>query len=196
MEGLDACLLHDVVGAIGVECLDVHAEAFGDAGDVAAYLTECLEPEVLALEFEAGGAGIHVAGCHDAHAEDELGDGVGVLSGSVLGDDAMGGGCGEVDVIVSGTGAYDDLEVAGCVEHLGVDLVGADDERVGIGDGGEKVGAGGVFLKEGELVAGVFDDLADAVDCHSGKWLLGGYKNFFHNLTAINVCIQSLSLPR
>ena len=145
VEGLDAFALNLVVGHEHVEGGDVHAEALGDASHVAAYLAEGVDAEGLALEFGAGFAVVAVAGHEDEHAEYELGDGVGVLAGGVHDADAALGGGGQVDVIVAGAGTNDDFQLGSGGHDFAVNLVGADDETLDIGDCLEEVFAGALL---------------------------------------------------
>ena len=59
------------------------------------------------------------------------------------------------------------------VDDLIGNLVGADDEGVGVGHGGVEFIDVGVFLEEGQLVAVLLDHFADAVDGHLGEGFLG-----------------------
>ena len=137
MERLDAGFFHHFVGAIGVESLDVHAETFGNAGNVAAYLAEGLDAEMLALELKARSACIHIAGGHHAHAEHKFRNGVGVLAGSIFGNNPIFGRGLEVDVVITSACTDHNFKVLGSIEHFGIDFVRADDQTVGIGDSGQ-----------------------------------------------------------
>ena len=78
----------------------------------------------------------------------------------------MGGAGGQVEVVETGAGAHDDLQVLGGFHDGGRHFVGADDQGVGIGDGGDQFGFTGIFFEQGEGMSVLFGDLADAV--HGG----------------------------
>ncbi len=164
----------DLLGAHeGVVGVDIHAEALGDAGHIASHVTEGEDTQLLALELGAALAVVEVADGIDEQTHDELSNGVAVLAGGVHGDDAAGGASLEVEVVVAGAGAHNDLQVLGVVDDLFGHLVGADDEGVGILDGLVEVVHVGIFLKEGKLVAVLLDNFLDTVNSHFGKRFLG-----------------------
>ncbi len=192
VERLNACFGDDLLRAIGVEGRHVHAEAFGDAGDVAADLTEGVDAELLAFELAAALAVIAVAGHHDGHTEHEFGNGVGVLAGGVLNHYAMGCGSGEVDIVVAGACAHNDLEILGGVEYLVVDFVGADNKTFDVGDSFQKFSFLGVFFKKNHLHSGAFDDFADAVDGCCCERFFGCDQYLCHGLTVFFEVVHSL----
>ena len=166
-------------GAEGVVGLDVHAESLGDAGHVAAYVAESEQTEGLALEFGARLAVVEVAHGIDEQAHHEFGHGVGVLARRVHGHHVVSRGGGQVDVVVTGTGAYDDFQLLGGGKDGLVHLVGADDEGVGVGHGVEQLLLFSVFLQECQLGAGLFHHFADAADGDGGEGFFGCNK-YFH----------------
>ena len=170
----------------------VHAEAFGYAGYIAAYLPEGVYAECFAFELGSGGAVIEVARHHYHHAECQLGYGVGVLPGCV--HDTYTVCCGglEVDVVVSGSGAYYYFEVGSGVHYLGVDDVAAYDDAIDIGYGGEQLGLIGVFFEEHKLGACAFYDFAYAFYCNGSKGFLGSNK-YLHGF-GFSVVLRNLSL--
>ena len=173
-DGFGHARLVDLVG--GEECIvgiNIHAEAFGDAGDVASHVTEGEDAEFLAHEFGAGFSVIEVTDGVDEHAHDEFGNGVAVLAGGVHGNNAASGASLEVEVVVTGTSADDDFKVFGVVDDFFGNLVGADDEGVGIGNGFVKVVHVGIFLEEGQGVAVFLNNFADTVDGNFGEGFLG-----------------------
>ena len=74
-----------------------------------ANLSECLKTECLIAQFETRCSSEVVAGSHDGHSEYKFGNCVGVLSRGVLDNRTGGSGSGKIDIVVAGTGAYDDL---------------------------------------------------------------------------------------
>ena len=131
------------------------------------------DAEFLAHEFGAGFSVIEVTDGVDEHAHDEFGNGVAVLARGVHGDDATGGASLEVEVVETGAGADNNLQVIGVVDNLFGHFVGADDEGVGIGNGFVKVVHVGIFLEEGQGVAVFLNNFADTVDGNFGEGFLG-----------------------
>ena len=94
----------------------------------------------------------------------ELGDSVGVLTGSVHGYDAsLGAGC-QVEVVITCAGTYDNLQLGSGCDHFLGHLVGADDKGVSIGYSCVELLYIGIFLESCKLVAAFLDDLADLVN--------------------------------
>ena len=157
--------LVDLVG--GKECIvsiDFHAEAVGDTGHVASHITEGEDTQFLALELGAGLAVVEITDGEDEQTHDQLGNSIAVLAGGVHGDDAASGAGGEVEVVEAGASADDNLEVLGVVNHFLGDLVGADDEGIGIGNGSVELVDRGIFFEESQGVAVLLNNFADAVD--------------------------------
>ena len=95
------------------------------------------------------------------------------------------GGC-EVDIVITGTCAHHDFEVAGSVEHLGVNFVGADDESIHIGNSGQKIGLGCVLLEKYEFGTGTLDNFTHTVNRNGGKRFFGCYEYFHINAVSRN----------
>lgn len=70
MNGLYACFKHYGVGAVGVEGRCLHFKSVSYPGYVSSDLAECVDAEVFAFEFDAGGAVVHVSSHHYGHSED------------------------------------------------------------------------------------------------------------------------------
>ena len=92
--GVNTGLLDDLGGAVGVEGVDLHAEALGDASHIATHVAEGEDSQFLAQQLRAALAVIETANCHHQQSKHQLGHGVGVLAGSVLGYHVVGGGSG------------------------------------------------------------------------------------------------------
>ena len=75
----------------------------------------------------------------------------------------------KVDIVVTGPGAHHDLEFLGRVEHLGIHLVGPDDECLHIFHRFKQLGLLGVFLQQEQFVTGVFHFFSDTLDGGSRK---------------------------
>ncbi len=163
-DGVNASLFNLLGGDELVESVDIHAKAFGDAGHVATHVAEGQQTELLAHQFAAALAVVEVTDGIDQHAHDEFGNGVAVLARGVHGDDATGGASLEVEVVVTGTGADDDLQVLGVVDDFLRHLVGTHDEGVGVGNGGIEVVHVGIFLEESQLVTVLFDDFSNSIN--------------------------------
>lgn len=111
----------------------------------------------------------------DGHTEDELGYCIGVLARGVHDTYVVGRGCGQVDIVVAGSGTYYDFQVLGSVEHFGVDNVAAHDDAVDIFHGVEQFGLFAVFFEEYQLHAGAFYFFANAFYRNGGKGLICCY---------------------
>ena len=121
--GMHPGSLYGVGGAECVVCRHLHAESLGDACHVASHVAEGEDAQFLALQLRTSLAVVEVAHGEHQQSEHQFGNGVGVLSGCVLSHHVVSRGCGEVDVVVAGACTHHDLQVLGCVEHLGVHLV-------------------------------------------------------------------------
>ena len=172
----DAVLLHGFHGGgEGIIGIDVHAEALGDAGDVAAHVSVGVDTQLLAFQLRAGRAVIQVAGGHHHQAESQFGHGVGVLSGRVHHADMMGGGRSEVYIVITCACTDNNLQLLGGVKDFGVHHIAADDEGVGIGHCLQQLGLFAIFLQQGEFIPCCFYLFADAVHGYLRERLVGCY---------------------
>ena len=78
----------------------------------------------------------------------------------------------EVDVVVTSTSTHHNLQLLGSVEHLGVDLVRADNHGIGILHCVEQLCLLSIFLEQHELIAGCLNFCFDTIDSCCCKWLL------------------------
>ena len=163
VNSVNASLFDDILGAESVVGINLHAEAFGNASHVAANVTESQDTEFLAHELCTGLAVVEVSHGKNHHTEHEFGNGIGVLSGSVLHNNALVFGISGVDVVVAGTGTNNDFQVGGSVEHLRSNLVRANDERIGILHGIEQLSLFCIFFEQYEFIACTFDFFSDAL---------------------------------
>ena len=170
-----------LIGEEGIDGLDLHPECRSLAADEPADVAEGLDTQGLALDLGACGGG-ELGARHENHQRDgQFRDGVAVLSGGILHDDAMGRGGGKVHIVIAGACTHDDLEPFRGVQHLCGHLVGTDDHRIGIRDGSDQVGLLRIFLKGDEFMPRGFDDFPDTGDGGRGKGFLGS-KKYFHSL--------------
>ena len=88
----------------------------------------------------------------------------------------MCGGCGEINIVVACSSANYYLQLRCSTEHFSVDLVGANDECVGVFHCLEELSLLSVFLKNGQLVTSLGDYFLDALNGLRGKGLFGCYK--------------------
>ena len=79
----------------------------------------------------------------------------------------------QVDVVIAGTGAHDDFQVFGGVEHLGVDDVAAHDDAFDIFHGFEQFGFFTVFFEEHQFQSGTFDFFFDTFYRNGCKRFVG-----------------------
>ena len=86
------------------------------------------------------------------------------LPGGVHSDDATGGASLEVEVVVTGASADNDLQVFGVVDDLFGNLVAADDKSVSIFNGFVEVVHVGIFLEKSQSVAVLLNHFANAVN--------------------------------
>ena len=121
--GVNTGLLDDLCRAESIVGVNLHAKAFGNAGNIAANVTESKYTQFLAHQFSTGLAIVEVTYGEDKQTEDQLGHGIGILSWGVLGYDLVGSSGSQVDVVVAGTGTNNYLQLLGSVEHLGIYLV-------------------------------------------------------------------------
>ena len=171
-----------VRGEERIEAEDLHVEAGGAAGDLAADAAQADDAERLAGELGADElAALPLAGAHAGVGGGDVpgqghqqGDGVlggadGVAAGRVHDDDALARGGGHVDVIHADAGADDGPQLAGIFQQLGRDLgAAADDHAVGRPQGslaGAALEAGPVVHLEAglsqQVEAGGFEFVAD-----------------------------------
>ena len=75
----------------------------------------------------------------------------------------MGGGGGEVDVVVTGTSTNHDLQLLGGVEHLGVNLIRTDDQGVGFFHSLQELSLLSIFLEQHQLIAGCLNLCLNAI---------------------------------
>ncbi len=174
--------LIDLVG--GEECvisINFHTEAFGDAGNIASNITESEDTKFLAHQLAAALSVVEIADAENEQTHNELSNGIAVLARGVHCDDATGGASLKVEVVESGASADNDLQLFGVVDDLFGDLVAADDESVGIGNGCVEVVHVGIFLEKSQSVAILLNHFADAVNGHFCERFFGSYE-YFHCL--------------
>ena len=117
-----------------IEADDLHVEAGGPAGDLAADAAQADDAERLAGELRAdelaalplagwtaGVGGGDVAGQGHEQGDGLLGGADGVAAGRVHDDDALARGGGDVDVVHADAGADDGPQLAGVFEQVGGD---------------------------------------------------------------------------
>lgn len=158
----------------------------GNAGYVLCHGSEGEQTDFLAHEFGAGSAVEHVARSVNQKADNEFGYGVGVLSGGVHHHYVVGRGGFEVDIVVTGTGAYHDFQILTGFDNFGVDFVGTDDDGVHVGYGCEEFFLFGVFFKQHYFVAYGLENVLNTLNGHGGKGFFGSNQNFLHCVFGIN----------
>ena len=157
----------------GVVGDDVHAQRLTLAPHEFAHIAVGVDAEGLALYLRTRTGRKAVARHEDHHGERQLGHGVGVLPRGIHHHDTARRGGREIHVVVTRTGTNHDFEVLRRPDDFGRHLVAADNERIDIGHGGQQLGLVGIFFKQGQFIARVLDDPADAVDSLLGKRLFG-----------------------
>jgi len=148
---LDAIGLSDLSLDEGIEGVDLHAEALGDATHSTSDSTIGLKTKLAATELIAALAREATTEGHDGKTKGNLSDSVGVLARSVHDDDALGRAGLQIDGIVASTSTDDDLQSRSVLKELSVDLVRANDHGIGGGKLGIELGALLVALAEDKL---------------------------------------------
>ena len=123
LHGVNTCSLDDICRAEGIISRYFHTEALSDAGYIATYITKCQDTQLLTLQLTASLAIVEITNGKYQQAEYQLGYSVGVLTRSILSYYVVSSSSSQVDIIITSTGANDDLQVLGSVEYLGVSLV-------------------------------------------------------------------------
>ena len=136
--------------------LDLHSEGGSLLANEPSDIAEGLDADSLAENLSTCGRGELVAAHVNHHCNGELGHGIGVLAGSILNDNSVGSGSGEIDIVESGTCAYYNLELRSGVKHTCRNLVRADYHRLDICNGSHEFILTCIFLKENDLIAGLF----------------------------------------
>mmetsp|Transcript_57833 Transcript_57833/g.146714 ORF Transcript_57833/g.146714 Transcript_57833/m.146714 type:complete len:233 (+) Transcript_57833:728-1426(+) len=148
----------------GVVCEGLHAEALGKLLHGARHGAEAVERHRLPGQLEAARAVVVVAGARQHHAEDKLCNCIGVLPGGVHGHHVLRRGRFQVNVVVSRTRPYNDLQLRRSIEHRGIHYVAPDDHGIHILDALEQLGLGFVVLELFQRVLRVVQNLYDLTD--------------------------------
>ena len=159
----DWCRTECVVG------IDLHSKALGNACHVAAHIPESEDAQLLSHQFGSRLAIIEIAYGKNEKSEHKFGNGIGVLSGSVLGYNMMGRGGFKVDVVIAGTGPNDDFQLFGCAQHFFIHLVRTDNQRVGILHSIQELCFFRVFFKQGHFVSCKFYFFANTFNSLAGE---------------------------
>ena len=144
-----------------------------------------MNTDTLALQLASRTCGELVAGHIYHHAQSQLGYGIRVLAGSVHNYDALGLCGGQIDIVVTGACTYYDTQFRCCGQHLGRNLVAADDEALDICHGFEKLCLVGIFLKQDSLVSRIGEYRLDALHGLVCEGLFGCYE-YFHRFACFN----------
>ena len=162
-----AILLDRLVVDEGIEGEDLHPEAVSHFGDVDADVSIGVDADLLAAKLGSRFAVVVVAGAHDHHAEDELRHGVRVLSGCIHGDDILLSCLCTVDVVKSGSGADDDLQLFGGIQDLRGDFVTADDHCIRVDNCSQQIRLVRIAFEELDIVFCCLEDFGELFD---GRW--------------------------
>ena len=103
--------------------LDLHSEGGSLLANEPSDIAEGLDADSLAGNLGTGSRSELVAAHVNHHCNGELGHGIGVLAGSILDDNSVSGGGGEIDIVESGTCAHYDLELRSGVQNTCRNLV-------------------------------------------------------------------------
>ena len=171
LHGVNTCSLDDICRAEGIISRNIHTEALGDASDITTHVTKCQDTQLLTLQLTASLAIVEITNCENQQTEYQFGYSVGVLTRSILGYYVVSSSSSQVDIIITSTGANDNLEVLGCVEHLGISLVRTDNHRIHILHGIEKLSLLCIFFEQYEFIACSLYFFLNALDSSCCEWL-------------------------
>ena len=171
LHGVNTGSLNDISWAECIVGSYLHTEALGDASHVATHVTESQDTQLLALQLRACLAVVEITNGENQQTENQLGNGVGVLTRSILSHHVVSSSSSQVDIIITGTGANDDLEVLGSVEHLGISLVRTDNHRIHILHSIEKLSLLCIFFEQHQFVACSLYFFLNALDSSCCEWL-------------------------
>ena len=194
-----ASSLNNLLRAECVVSINFHTEACSDASHVATYITESQDTELLALELCARLAIIEIAHSENQQSEYQFGNGVRILSRSVLCHHLMGCSRLEVDIIVACTCANYYFELLCCIEHLSVNFIRTDNHSISILNSVEELSFFCIFFKQHEFVACTFYYFFNTLYSSCCKRFFGCYE-YFHNrflyrLNYLGSYILGLSSP-
>jgi len=166
----------------GIEGVDLHAEALGDATDAASDSTIGLKTKLTATELIAALAAEATTDGHDSKTKGNLSNSVGVLARGVHDNDALGRAGSKVDGIITSTSTDDDLQSRSVLKKLSVDLIRTDDHGISSGKLSKEVLTLGIALAENKLevslvLLGKLLDLSNRV---LGERLLGSNNDGMH----------------
>ena len=154
---------------------NVHTKALRDAGDIVGHIAIGVQTDGLAFQFRTGLTREAAAHLHQQHTEYELGYRIGILARRIHHYDIVRCSCGQVDIIISGPGAYNDFQLLGGIEHCCVDFVAAHNERVDVRYGVQQLLAVGVFLQKEQFSSLALDNFTDSRDSHRSERFFCGY---------------------
>jgi len=168
----------------GIEGVNLHAEALGDAAHSTGNSTISLKTKLAATELIAALASEATTDGHDCKTKSDLSDSIGVLAGGVHDDDALGSAGREIDGIVASTSTNDDLKSRSVLKELSVDLIRTDDHGISSGKLSVEILTLGIALAENKLEIsleglGKFFDLSNRV---LGERLLSSNNDGMHLL--------------
>ena len=120
---LNASSLNSLLRAESVVCINFHLEALSDASHVSTYVAESENTELLALQLATRLAVVEVAHAVNEQTEHELCHSIRVLTRCVLNNNVLLLSVSTVDIVVTGTGTYNDFKLLCSVKHLWCNLV-------------------------------------------------------------------------
>ena len=159
--------------AESIVSVDVHANALGDAGYIAADIAVSVDTEALALQFSTR-TGVEQVTEHVNHQTgSQFSHSVRVLSRGIHGHDFVFGASRQVEIVVTGAGANHDLQVLGVFNDFLGHFVRTNNQSVGISHGFVQIVHIRVLFQQSQFEAGFFHNLTDSVHGSLGKRLFG-----------------------
>ena len=174
VDGLGAAGDDLLVGEERVQGGDGHAQGLRLLADQPAHVAVGLDAQALALQLGPRRRGEMRAGHVDHQAEGEFRHSVRVLARGVHHDHAGGRRGGQVDIIVPGARAHDDLQLRRRGDHLGRHLVRPDDNGLHICDSSDEIRLLRILLQLHDLMPGLGQNLHNPLHRLGGEGLLGG----------------------
>ena len=102
---------------------NLHTKALGYASNVTTYITKSKNTQLLAHQFSTTGSIEKVTNTINQKTEHQLSNTVGILTRSIHCYDVVSSSSRQVNIVISGTGTNNNLQVLCCVQYLSVNLI-------------------------------------------------------------------------
>ena len=166
---------HCLIRAIRIVGIDVHTEALCDTRHVTTDVTERMNTQFLAFQFGAAGSIVQITNGIDHQTECQFSHSIAVLSRRVHCYYLVCGSGVKVDVIITGTGTNDNLQLLGGVQYSCIHDIRTDDECVSVSHSVQQLSFVRIFLKQREFITSCFYFFSNAIYCNFSKRLFCSY---------------------